>query len=246
MIDTKQIRQIASNLTAPSEGSWAWLRLFLIEIADEMEDKSAPPSQGKVERARDWLRENVRRDLSDKRKRTKMFLGICGAGIAANVADYILDLALTESSGQGTDGAEAMPAWPDLTFEQRRDISMLLQQTGGARAHYENVRNYLRLNVRALPLPVSADGSVTVPEALLSTCLGVLREMDKRCAVTGEDWENDYTLVVAQLRAFLKSKQPSDTKPVCSTYHSRAVGVACSNCGHPKEAHKQPDTGAGK
>lgn len=33
---------------------------------------------------------------------------------------------------------------------------------------------------------------------------------------------------------------------VCSTYHSRAIGAACSNCGHSKEAHDSSACAAAK
>lgn len=166
-----------------------------------MTDK--PPSQGKVEISEDGI------CWTCKCGWRSTFLDLkcpgCGNGQPAIYA--AITQALTESSGQGTDGAEAMREAARLA----RNFLVSQEVEYEARGEVGMWRKVMAKLDNALALPVSADGSVTVPEALLSTCLGVLREMNKRCAVTGEDWESDYTLVVSQLKRFINSKQPSDT-----------------------------------
>lgn len=44
------------------------------------------------------------------------------------------------------------------------------------------------------------------------------------------------------IRALIAQPAAVEVKAVCSTYHSRAVGMACSNCGHRKEAHDRSAT----
>lgn len=205
------------------------LRPLLEQAADTIERLSTPPSQGKVEISEDGI------CWTCKCGWRSTFLDLkcpgCGNGQPAIYA--AITQALTESDGQGTDGAEAMREAAAKAIEEavrnssKGSFDALGNDVGWATGsnnfqfdesyhkghqpvpiNFNSLariidKNCLRMAevVRALPLPVSADGR----DAVIEECAQRLYKLRDEYEGTSDNWSAFN--FAAQKIAALKSKQ---------------------------------------
>ena len=85
----------------------------------------------------------------------------------------------------------------------------------------------------------STQGNAEIVEALTLA----RRYIVLNCPVSGEGISQPIIAKIDQALATATSQKSQTEKPVCSTYHSRAIGVRCTNCGHYKEEHATSQKG---